>query len=81
VKDQKFPRYIAPHFPQYLFKRTLEAVNGVPIAVEDEVAPPVKGEPIVAVRVKLKWSSHSVTASHRILNVVSAVLQVAMNCC
>jgi hypothetical protein len=41
----------------------LEAVNGVPVAVEDEVAPSVKGEPVVAVRVKLKWSSHSVTAS------------------
>ena len=42
---------------------TLEAVNGVPVAVEHEVVPTVKGEPTVAVRAKLKWSARSVTAS------------------
>jgi hypothetical protein len=75
VKNQNFPRYIAPNFLQYLCERPnkskqrskescpLEAVNGVPGAVDDEVVPAVKGEPVVAVRVKLKWSAHSFTAS------------------
>ncbi len=33
-----------------------EAVNGVPIAVKDEALAAAKGEPVVAVRVELKWS-------------------------
>jgi hypothetical protein len=34
----------------------LEAVNGVPIAVKEEAVAAVKGEPVVALRVELKWS-------------------------
>lgn len=45
------------HFPQ------LEVVNGVPVAVKDEAVLAVKGEPVVAVRVELKRSPHTVTAS------------------
>jgi hypothetical protein len=41
----------------------LEAVNGVPVAVKDETVVAVKGEPVVELRVELKRSHHSVTAS------------------
>src|SRR5205823_260105 len=34
----------------------LQAVNGVPAAMKDEAVVAVKGEPVVAVRVELKWS-------------------------
>jgi len=34
----------------------LEAVNGVPVAMQDEAEAAVKGAPVVEVRVELKWS-------------------------
>jgi hypothetical protein len=34
----------------------LQAVNGVPVAVQHEAEAAVKGEPVVEVRVELKWS-------------------------
>ncbi len=37
-------------------RRTFEAVNGVPETVKDEAVAALRGEPVVAVRVELKWS-------------------------
>jgi hypothetical protein len=51
----------------------LEAVNGVPVAVEHIAIAAVKGEPVVAVRVESKWTSHSVTASDPVQDNVTSV--------